>query len=198
MIYNPNQKNAGIRPYRNQAEGEEAGGGRGRAASSRTATDSIPPSGGGRGGAPSPQLEGSPELPNQGSPMASNRNPQELAPEGDPLPKRLRIRGACPGYRRSRKRKRRGRRELCAANARGRKKRRQAEAAKPPITTKRTCAAQPYSAKFIGPGPSRPRSTGPRNICASSNLAVAGRCLSTPHLLLTPATTCPPPWPPDP
>jgi hypothetical protein len=54
-------------------------------------------SGEGRGGAPNPQLEGSPELPtapNQGSPMASNRNPQELAPEGDPLPKRLRIRRA--------------------------------------------------------------------------------------------------------
>lgn len=66
---------------RNQAEGEEAGGGSGRAASSRTATDSNPPSGAGRGGAPSTQLKGSPELPaaaaapNQGSPMAINQNP---------------------------------------------------------------------------------------------------------------------------
>ena len=42
------------RPYRNQAEGAEAGAG-GRGATSHAATGSSPPSGGGRGGGPSPQ-----------------------------------------------------------------------------------------------------------------------------------------------
>jgi hypothetical protein len=85
---------------RQRLAGRAAGGDRGRVASSHTATNSNPPtpptpSGGGKGGAPSSQLGGSSELPtapNQGSLMAiSNRNPQETAPEGDPLPKRLRI-----------------------------------------------------------------------------------------------------------
>ena len=78
----------GIRPYRNQAEGEVGakGGGSGPAPSSHTATDSNPPSGGRRGGGQNPQLNDSPKLPSPGGTKARQPNgrqsdaPQELAP----------------------------------------------------------------------------------------------------------------------
>ena len=66
----------GIRPYRNQAEGEVGakGGGSGPAASSHTATDSNPPSGGRRGGGQNPQLNDSPKLPSPGGTKARQPN----------------------------------------------------------------------------------------------------------------------------
>jgi hypothetical protein len=152
------------------------GGGSGRAASSRTATDSNPPSGGRRGGVPSPQLNDSLQLPSPGCTKTRQPNgrqseaPQELVPDAAMNPSRreiealLRRRRCVSGSISTQPGGEKASRELArrVREARGRRRDRDGDGKRKPSPTETWAAF--FRRRFWARGPSRLSINWARNI----------------------------------